>query len=218
MRTTPAAKLYYQGRLEESYELAQHEAGHATNNWHVQWTLAEIQRRMGNLDKALEHFYAALEDLRAKGRWSATNLVGVKNYTRQDLALMENIKRTYETQGKMGLSTRMRFEILKAMDESAEELAAPEKLNCVDCALIFRRFDLRYRTEPLKHSKSCPEACDIYRRISTYAETNRNHQLTRDACACWADHLAEFERYPEAIQLREKIEPPNVDPSTMSGS
>ena len=207
MRTTSTVKFYYQGKLEEAYESAQREAGYSTNNWHAQWEMANIQRREGNLDKALEHFHASLADLRAKGRWSETNLGGVKNYTRQDLGIMENIKRVCETQGKMGLATRMRFEILKTMDEAAEEMVAPEKLNCVDCALIFGRFEMRYRATHLRHSKVCPEACEIYQRIGAYAETNRNHQLTRDAWSRWASHLSDFEFFSEAIQLREKLEP-----------
>src|SRR5580765_3733052 len=97
------------------------------------------------------------------------------------------------------------------MDEAAEEIAAPEKFNCVDCVLVFRCAEIDYRADPLKHSDLCAGACGVYQRIGAYAETNQNPQLTRTTLDEWASHLSDFELLPEAIRLREKLEPLPLD-------
>jgi tetratricopeptide (TPR) repeat protein len=201
-------RLYFEGKLVEAYEAAQREAKENPSDlWGKEWQMGRVQERFGHLAEALGHFQTSLAALRARGPWSITNLQGVRNFTRNELALLDNVAAMYAWQGKMGLATRTRAEITNIMEMAAAEIAEAERLNCVDCVQVFEGLRAEHFTKPFAHQGACPDTCVIFRKIGDRADAEKRYQLARDVYSSWAAHLAFFEQYPEALELRRKIEP-----------
>lgn len=201
--TDETARLRLEGKLKEAYAGYQRRAKEEPDRaWAAEWSMGGIHEQWGELDHALEHYQRALNLVRVKGSEHFTN------YTRAELCLLDSIASAHESQGKMGLVAQSRFSIQNIMEERSDEIAAADKANCVDCVEVFGEFALQ-KANPFRHQDECPEACQIYRKIGGQAENSQRSdrfELMRAAWSQWASHLAFFEHYAEAIELRKKVE------------